>query len=589
MVQIGRWKIGGLCLFCLAVIALPLAAAEPVKDSSCMDCHADKDLSKTNAAGRIISLFVDVEKLRTTIHKTNTCASCHVDITENHPDDNKAAKPAACANCHEERSESYGASVHGLALARGQTASATCIDCHGGHNVVPPSSTSSPLHYSRLASTCGGCHDQEAADVAESVHGKALAQGYREAPTCTDCHMEHKIHSLAGANSKAAADACSSCHASERIATKFKIPKDRVKTFFGSYHGLATSYGSTVAANCGSCHGFHKILRSSNPRSSIHKDNLTETCGKCHPGATENFVQSKIHIDAEGANGGTGSGEKINWWVRRVYLVLIIGTIGFMALHNGLVFFRKVIQRYRAADLVVLRMNFNQRMQHMILAASFIILAITGFALKFPDSWIGKIMGSSEMFRSWTHRVSGVVLLAVGAYHVCYLLAKKEGRQLLKDMMPVPKDVKDLADNARYLGGLSKEKAKIGRFGYAEKMEYWAVIWGTIIMGITGVMIWLKVDVTRFMPRWVVDVSTAIHYYEAILACLAIIVWHFYHVIVDPDVFPINWACLTGKVTKHWHEEEHPLDSSALGLHSEGDDSSRAPVPSPSRPDSHKP
>lgn len=566
MVQIRPWKVEGLTFLTLLAGLFRLLAAEPIKDSACMDCHADKDLYKTNAVGRAVSLFVDVEKLKGTVHKTNMCSSCHVDITENHPDDNLAAKPAACASCHERQSESYGASVHGLALARGQAASATCIDCHGGHNVLPPTSPLSPLHYSKLAETCGGCHDQEAADVQESVHGKALAEGYREAPTCTDCHLEHKIQSLTGTQSKASAETCSSCHASERIATKFNMPKDRVTTFFGSYHGLATSYGSTVAANCGSCHGFHKILRSTDPRSTIHKDHLAETCGKCHPGATENFVQSKVHIDAEGTNGGTGTGEIINWWVRRIYLVLIFGTIGFMALHNGLVFFRKVAQRYREADLTVLRMNFNQRMQHMVLAVSFIILAITGFALKFPDSWVGKMMGSSEMFRSWTHRVAGVVLLVVGAYHIWYLLAKREGRQMLKDMLPVTKDVKDLADNARYLGGLSKEKAKIGRFGYAEKMEYWAVIWGTIIMGVTGLMIWFKIDVTRFMPRWAVDVATTIHYYEAILACLAIIVWHFYHVIFDPDVFPINWACLTGKVSKHWHEDEHPLDTTAPGL-----------------------
>jgi cytochrome b subunit of formate dehydrogenase len=143
---------------------------------------------------------------------------------------------------------------------------------------------------------------------------------------------------------------------------------------------------------------------------------------------------------------------------------------------------------------------------------------------------------------------------------VYYLIVKKDGRKLVKDLMPVPKDVKDLADNAKYLSGLKEEKAKIARFGYAEKMEYWAVIWGTIIMGVTGLMIWFKMDVTRFMPRWVVDVALTIHYYEAILACLAIIVWHFYHVMFDPDVYPLNWACVNGKVSKHWHDDEHPLE-----------------------------
>src|SRR5581483_6523162 len=109
-------------------------------------------------------------------------------------------------------------------------------------------------------------------------------------------------------------------------------------------------------------------------------------------------------------------------------------------------------------------------------------------------------------------------------------------------------DLKDVLINIRFLTGLSKERARIGRFGYAEKMEYWAVVWGTILMGATGLIIWFKMDVTRFLARWSVDVATNIHYYEAILACLAIVVWHFYHVIFDPDVYPVNLACWDGRV-----------------------------------------
>src|SRR5262249_4128804 len=151
--------------------------------------------------------------------------------------------------------------------------------------------------------------------------------------------------------------------------------------------------------------------------------------------------------------------------------------------------------------------------------------------------------------------VAGVVLLGVGAYHLVYLLATRDGRRLLRDLIPVKKDIKDVTDNARYLAGVSEQKPRIGRFGYAEKMEYWAVVWGTIIMGATGLMIWFKIDVTHFLPRWAVDVALTIHYYEAILACLAIVVWHFYHVIFDPDVYPLNWACLDGKVSEHWYRE----------------------------------
>lgn len=538
------------------------APTEEIKNSACMECHSDKTLYRTNSAGKGISMFVDESRLAASVHKTNTCFSCHSDITSKHPDDNVAAQRPNCARCHDKQSRSYGASVHGLALARGQKDAATCSDCHDGHNIVPPSSAASPLHFSRLAETCGTCHEQASRDVSESVHGKAVAAGHRDAPTCTDCHSEHKIVGLKSSSSlKISADVCSNCHASERMNTKYNLPADRVKTFFESYHGLAAQYGSTLAANCASCHGVHKILPSTDPRSTIYSTNLAVTCGKCHPGATDNFAQSKVHVDVASARSGDGLGTKLNWWVRRVYLVLIVGTIGFMLAHNLLLFARKIAARYRVADLSVVRMNFSQRAQHFLLATSFIVLAITGFALKFPDSWIARLLGSNEMFRRWTHRVAGVLLLGVGVYHLFYLIFKPDGRRLVKDLLPAGKDAADLVENARYLTGLGTEKARIGRFGYAEKMEYWAVIWGTIIMGATGLMIWFKMDVTRFMPRWAVDIALTIHYYEAILACLAIIVWHFYHVIFDPDVYPLNWACWKGKVSRHWQQEEHPLEA----------------------------
>jgi formate dehydrogenase gamma subunit len=208
-------------------------------------------------------------------------------------------------------------------------------------------------------------------------------------------------------------------------------------------------------------------------------------------------------------------------------------------------------------------MNLTQRWQHAVLALSFIVLAITGFALRFPDSWVARMLGSSEPFRRWSHRVAGVVLLMVGLYHIIYILATANGRKLVKDLLPTRKDLTDVLDALRYLVGLSPEKPRIGRFGYSEKMEYWAVVWGTVIMGVTGLMIWFKMDVTQWLPRWAVDVALTIHYYEAILACLAIVVWHFYHVMFDPDVYPLNLACWDGRVSEHWQEEEHPLDTPA--------------------------
>jgi formate dehydrogenase gamma subunit len=557
MVQRVALLLGGLGFVFMALVA---HGADPIKNSACLECHSDKTLDKTNAAGKTISLYVDEAKLAASVHKTNACVSCHSDLTSKHPDDQVPAAAANCVQCHSKQSESYGASVHGLARAQGKKDAAYCGDCHDGHSILPPTSPASPLHFSRLAATCGACHAQIAKDVQESVHGQAVAAGQRDAPTCTDCHSEHQIVGLKGSSTlKIATETCSGCHASERLNTKYNLPPDRVRTFFDSYHGLAAQYGSTLAANCASCHGVHKVLPSTDPRSTIYQTNLVVTCGKCHPGATENFAQSKVHIDAAGASSVGGIGGQINWWVRRVYLVLIFGTIGFMLVHNLMVFGKKVRARMEASNFDVLRMDRSQRWQHFTLAFSFIVLAVTGFALRFPDSWIGKAMGSNEFFRRWSHRIAGVVLLAVGVYHLLYILSKKEGRQLVKDLFPIGKDLGDLIGSLFYHAGLRAEKPRIGRFGYAEKMEYWAVIWGTIIMGITGLMIWFKIDVTHFLPRWAVDVATTIHYYEAILACLAIVVWHFYHVIFDPDVYPLNMACWSGKVSEHWHKEEHPL------------------------------
>ena len=126
-------------------------------------------------------------------------------------------------------------------------------------------------------------------------------------------------------------------------------------------------------------------------------------------------------------------------------------------------------------------------------------------------------------------------------------------------MWPRLKDVKDVVGNFAFYLGIRKDKPKIARFGYAEKAEYWAVVWGTMIMGVTGLIIWFKLGVFSFLARWWIEIAIAIHFYEAVLATLAIIVWHFYHVIFDPDVYPVNFAFLDGRVSEEFYKEEHEL------------------------------
>ena len=551
--------IAAFCLFG------QLAARAGLSNSDCLDCHSDNTLAVTNAAGVAKSLFVDPAILSASVHKTNSCISCHADVTTKHPDDNRVLAPVNCARCHAQQGESYGASVHGLARKAGHEDAATCADCHGSHDILPPTSPASPLHFVRQAQTCGECHTKEARDVAASIHGKAMATGERDAPTCTDCHSEHKIQALKDGSPLEISEVCSRCHASVYLDQKYNLPPDRVTTYLESYHGLAAQNGSALVANCASCHGYHKILPSSDPDSMINTNHLVATCGSCHPGADKMFVSGRIHSDMAAKSEGRDLADKINWWVRRIYLALIFVVVGAMFVHNALLFHKKVAAHLAASGRPVLRMSLSHRWQHGVLALSFITLAVTGFALKFPDSGLAHLLGSSESVRRWIHRIAGIVLLLTGLYHLIHISMTKEGRRLVMDLFPVKRDLADAWQAVRYLTGHNGEKPKIGRFGYAEKMEYWAVLWGTIIMGVTGLMIWFKLDVTRFLPRWIVDVALTIHYYEAVLACLAIVVWHFYHVIFDPDVYPLNTACWNGRVSEEWQKHEHPLDTPENG------------------------
>ena len=212
-----------------------------------------------------------------------------------------------------------------------------------------------------------------------------------------------------------------------------------------------------------------------------------------------------------------------------------------------------------------LRMSKNERIQHFFLLSSFMILVLTGFWLKYPEAWwvrwIVYIIGENAFeARGIIHRVASIVLIAVSFYHLIYIAVYERGRKLVMDFLPRKQDITDFKDSMLYLSGKKEEKPKFGRFSYIEKMEYWAVVWGTVIMGLTGFILWFKDYLFKYISNTGMDIATAIHYYEAILASLAILVWHFYFIFLNPDVAPMNKAWLSGLLTKEEMENEHPLE-----------------------------
>src|SRR5690242_15021679 len=172
-------------------------------------------------------------------------------------------------------------------------------------------------------------------------------------------------------------ESCAGCHEGVKLTQEFGVAGERVTSYKDSYHGLASKLGSKVVANCASCHGVHNILPSSDPRSMINASNLQQTCGQCHVGASENFTKGKIHFASElVANVGSGDmGARGTRIVRWIYLPLIFLTIGGMALHNALVWRKKVLAR-RNQQRTIVRLTANQRVQHWLLLTSFIVLVL---------------------------------------------------------------------------------------------------------------------------------------------------------------------------------------------------------------------
>ena len=368
-------------------------------------------------------------------------------------------------------------------------------------------------------------------------------------------------------------------HGVAKINEKYGLPTGRVETFSDSFHGLAIRGGSTVAANCSSCHGFHNILPSSDPRSTINKVNLPATCGKCHPGASENFARGAVHLAF------TAQQEPMLYYAREFYVLLIFFTIGGMALHNALDFLRKLRREYRrrgggsatlrtgeynaltgGTQRWIQRMTLSERWQHALMGSSFFVLVYTGFALKFPDSWPFAWIVALEKgyaWRSWIHRGAAVFMILACLWHLAYLPTKR-GRAHLLAMLPRYQDVKEAVLNFGYLLGLRAEPPGFDRFSYIEKAEYWALIWGSAVMAGTGFMLWFENLTLRFLAKWVLDLATLVHYYEAWLATLAILVWHIYYVIFNPDVYPMNWTWLTGRVSEEMLRHEHPREYERL-------------------------
>ncbi len=209
-----------------------------------------------------------------------------------------------------------------------------------------------------------------------------------------------------------------------------------------------------------------------------------------------------------------------------------------------------------------IRFSLNVRLQHFVLALGCLILIITGLPIKFHEAgWAEiyfKITGGIQVSRI-LHRIGAALLILVAIWHTIYLFTK-EGRREFKELLPRKKDFLDFFQNIKYFLGLTKEKPKFGRYSYIEKFDYWAVYWGMVIMIVSGTLMWLHNFFLGIIPKFVLDIAREAHSDEALLATLAIIIWHWYNAHFNPEVFPFNPTIFTGKISKERMIKEHPLE-----------------------------
>ncbi|HUX07622.1 MAG TPA: hypothetical protein VMX35_09955 [Acidobacteriota bacterium] len=339
----------------LAVLALLFGWMESggsaqVEVKNCSICHGKQSYKRyVLPSGDVADLFVDEAVLAGSVHHERECIGCHADVTTV-PHEGYKPKPVDCTRCHylgnpvkAPQSETYQAyleSAHGQALAKGIEKAPRCQDCHGTHDVQKNESPDSLVSQFMVSDTCAACHRKAWDDFRQSIHGISLYdKRSADAPACTSCHGEHGIFAKDDPRSRTnlshVIDDCAECHEAMEIVGKYGVSISQIETYRKSFHGIASRFGSTVAANCASCHGHHLVLPQNDPRSTVSIENIPKTCGQlaCHEGAGTNFAIGKVHVNPEEEE--SGMVYYVSTFFRYFTALVILGLVVHIALDLG--------------------------------------------------------------------------------------------------------------------------------------------------------------------------------------------------------------------------------------------------------------
>ncbi len=597
----GRLKLWTVLVFVGGLFASGSAAGQDPE--GCLFCHRYRGLSRYDAdRDRVHLFFVDEHYWLSRLgpHARLACTDCHdrsaVSVVPHKP----VPKVDCTRSCH--LSDPQG-------LAR-EFSHANILAALQDSAHKPDALRSAKLSGEPLLepgqSPCLFCHDQPVFRRPEQLIPLVARLGGRTFDRCKVCHttlvpkdiaydLRHVAARLAPARPPLElAQICAVCHSDPAFLAQTGL-HDAVASYARSFHGKAVLLGDERTANCLSCHvtagtSVHQLWPRDDPRSSVYGKNLPNTCRTtaCHPGADPRIARASVHFDVLNVRG------TLEFGVGAFFVVFTVLTFGPSMLLVVLALFRSALERAaparerRFVELVqrllahpqgrrlLVRFTVAQRIQHWLLVVLFVLLALTGFPLKFADqAWSRAVIeqfGGLGVTRT-VHHWAGVALVVGLIVHLLYVLftIRQRCRSLPPDQ-PRPglvrcitslpmwiswQDAGALFKHLAYLCFLRKEHPRYGRFSVREKFEYLGVFWGTVLLGITGGLLWGEQLASHLFSGRVLNIALIAHTYEAFLAVIHVGILHLINVMFSPTVFPLSPATLTGLTPPREMAEEH--------------------------------
>jgi formate dehydrogenase gamma subunit len=220
-----------------------------------------------------------------------------------------------------------------------------------------------------------------------------------------------------------------------------------------------------------------------------------------------------------------------------------------------------------AGDEAVVRFTAGELFQHWVLFICLTGLALTGLALFFQDTFLGRwliaVEGGVES-RGIIHRIFAIGLMALSAWHLVYIMFTDRGHQQLMEMLPRSGDFRDFKDTLAYYFSRGRSLPSFGRFTPIQKLQYWGAATGAVLMIVTGLILWMETPSISLLGKWVLDVTAIVHGYEGLILFMLLFGWHLYIVHLSQGNFPMQRTFIDGKISRQRLWEEHRREYIAM-------------------------